>query len=130
MSIGVDRFIEEMRSIGWNVSGPFASGGHNWVIIEGYCVPCGRFALMGLRIAIPVPPDFPATCLAGFYVSPKLIAAAEMQGLAVHARPETAGLPGEWQYWSRKFPDGKPWKAGDHARRLPPHWSGVLCRVT
>jgi hypothetical protein len=129
MKIGVDRFIDDMRAKGWTVIGPLASGDQQWAIIDEYSVPAGRFAGNLIRIALPIPPDFPATCPAGFYVSPKLIALPEMQSLAVHTRGETASLPGEWQYWSRKFPDGHIWKAGDNPGRLPPHWNGVLSRV-
>lgn len=96
--IGVHRLIDDLRAIGLAVEGPLGSNGLEWLIVNSVEVFGGRFDGATIRIAVPVPGDFPATPPGGLYVSPKIVPAALMSGLGVHDRNnETAGLLGEWQ---------------------------------
>lgn len=127
--IGFDRFVDDFRSLGWTVDGPFESGGHHWAILRRFHVPAGRYMGQIIDVAIPAPGDFPATPPGGLYVSPLLVPANEMAGLSVHDRAaETAGIPGSWQYWSRPVPPGT-WQPTRAARRLINHWNAVMSNV-
>lgn len=127
--IGLERFVEDFRAMGWTVDGPLQSGGLRWAIIHEFIVPAGRFSGRVIDVAIPAPDDFPATPPGGLYVSPDLIPVNEMGGLSVHDRAgETAGLPGRWQYWSRPVPPGT-WQPMRGIRRLINHWNAVMANV-
>lgn len=129
MTIGVDRLLAELRSVGQAVDGPIASNGWRWVLIGKFEVIGGRFTGQIVQVAVPVPDDFPATPPGGFYVSPKIVPADQMAALNVHDRSnETAGIPGDWQYWSRPIPPGT-WKPTNPSRRLITHWNAVMCNV-
>ena len=129
MKIGVNRLIEDMRAIGHAATGPFASNGWEWLIIENYVIMVGRFAGQVVRLAIPVSADYPATPPGGLYISPCIVPTTEMGGLNIHNRAnETAGLAGEWQYWSRPIPPGT-WRPDNGARRLIAHWNTVMANV-
>jgi hypothetical protein len=62
MTVGVNRLIDDLRAVGWKVTGPlFCSGNMDWVIADDFPIPAGRFAGMVVRVAVPVQPDYPAT---------------------------------------------------------------------
>lgn len=129
MEFGINRLTKDLRAIGLTVEGPFSSGGLTWLIVAAYTIIGGRFAGHVVRIAVPVPPDYPQTPPGGLYVSPNIAPASEMGGLSIHDRSnETGQLPGVWQYWSRPIPPGT-WKPSDGARRLRTHWNAVFMNV-
>jgi hypothetical protein len=69
-----------------------------------YLVESGRHAGRKVRLGLVVPGDFPATCPSGPHVSPQIHAIGQQGGHpagAVHA----SDFGGDWQYWSRPFPD-------------------------
>ena len=41
--IGLERFVEDLRALGWTVDGPLQSGGQQWAIVRGFFVPAGRY---------------------------------------------------------------------------------------
>jgi hypothetical protein len=127
--LGVSRLKAELEAVGVSPEGPIKSGGLEWLIVGDFTPPGGRFLGTKLRVAVPVPPDFPQTPPGGLYVGPKLIPDAEMSGLNIQHRPnETGELPGEWQYWSRPIPPGT-WTPANSARRLVAHWNAVMMNV-
>ena len=126
--LGVNRLKAELEAIGVSPKGPFASGGLEWLIVRNFNPPGGRFLGTPLSIAVAVPADFPQTPPGGLYVSPKVIPDGDMSGLNIQHRPETASLPGEWQYWSRPVPPNT-WTPGNPARRLLTHWNAVMTNV-
>lgn len=126
MSIGVDRLIEDLRALGHTVEGPLSSNGCQWLVINGYTIATGRFVGRVVRLAVPVQPDYPATPPSGLYISPRLVPPAEMDRLKVHDRSsETAGLGGDWEYWSRPIQEGT-WRPNNGAHRLIAHWNTVM----
>ncbi len=129
MTIGIDRMLQDFRALGQEVEGPFTSNGWEWAVVREFLVPGGRFAGNVIRIGVPAPADWPSTPPGGLYVSPRLVPPDQMAGLSVHDRGnETAGLSGEWQYWSRPIPPNT-WKPTGSARRLITHWNAVMCNV-
>lgn len=129
MTIGVDRLIADLRGLGHAAEGPFESNKWQWLVIQGYTIAAGRFAGEVVRLAVPVPSEFPAVPPGGLYISPKLVPDAEMGGLNIHDRSgETKELGGEWQYWSRPIAEGT-WRPGLGAKRLVAHWNTVMSNV-
>ena len=127
MLLGVERLMVDLRAVGQAVEGPFDSGGMRWLIVSNYPVPGGRFFGQVVNVAVAVPADYPQTPPGGLYVNARLVPAAEMPALAVHERPETGQLPGEWQYWSRPIREG--WSGENGARRIITHWNAVTSNV-
>jgi len=127
MLLGVERLIADLRAIHQKVEGPFNSGGLRWLIVPDYLIPGGRFFGNIAKVAIAVPNDYPQTPPGGLYVSPKLVPVGDMAKLSVQDKPETAQLPGEWQYWSRPIKEG--WSAENGARRIIAHWNSVMNNV-
>lgn len=127
MLLGVERLIADLRAINQVVEGPFDSGGFRWLIVPNYPIPAGRFLGEMVKIAVAVPNDYPQTPPGGFYIGAKLVPTGEMAGLHVHDRPETAQLPGDWQYWSRPISGG--WQGENAARRIVKHWNAVMNNV-
>ena len=127
MLLGVERLMVDLRTVGQTVEGPFDSGNLRWLIVRSYPIPTGRFAGQVVNVAVPVPGDYPQTPPGGLYVNARLVPQAEMAGLHVHDRPETAQLPGEWQYWSRPIQEG--WPGTNGAKRIITHWNGVMSRA-
>ncbi len=124
--LGVNRLMEDLRALGHTVEGPFQSGGIQWLIVNEHNILTGRLAGQVVRVAVPVQPDYPATPPGGLYISPRLVPPADMGRLSIHDRSnETAGLGGEWEYWSRPIPPGT-WKPENGARRLVVHWNSVM----
>jgi len=127
--IGYERFIADFRVLGYEVEGPLDSGQYKWAIINAFPIVGGRFACNTVRVAIPVPGDYPTTPPGGLYVSPCIVPGEQMQRLNVHDRQnETAQLPGQWQYWSRPIPQGT-WPGPHAAKRLVAHWNAVFTNV-
>jgi hypothetical protein len=129
MELGVNRLIQELKAIKQEVDGPFTSGGQQWLVLPSYTIVGGKFADQVVRLAVAVPADFPQTPPGGLYVSPRIVAPEEMGRRAVHDRPETSELGGDWQYWSRPIPPGT-WTPANPARRLVAHWNMVMFDVT
>jgi Prokaryotic E2 family E len=126
---GIQRFLSDAAERHLAVSGPLSSGGLDWAIIDSYEVVTGRFAGQRIRIAVPIPPDYPMTPPGGLYISPWLVEPPEMAARNIQERPgETSALPGAWQYWSRPIPPGT-WQSENGVKRLVTHWNAVLTNV-
>ena len=129
--------LEDLRALGLKPEGPFQSGNSQWVILPDYEIPAGRFVGTKIRLAVPVPADYPATPPGGLHVSPDIVPAQDMGARNIHDRQsETEKLPGKWQYWSRPYPKTRgnegetKWRAdAQSTRRLQSHWNAVLSHV-
>ncbi|HEX8520903.1 MAG TPA: E2/UBC family protein [Tepidisphaeraceae bacterium] len=125
MDIGVERLIADLQAVGFTVEGPVESGKRKWAIVKKYLITAGPFRGRVVDLAIPAPPDYPATPPGGIYISPQI---ARLGHLNVHDRSnETKDLPGEWQYWSR--PAAK-WDASKGGKCLQAHWVAIFSNYT
>lgn len=105
---GVDAFVQGLRGLGYEPA--LLPGKSDHAVID-YVVESGRFAGTKVRLGFIVPQDFPITAPSGPHVSPHIhpINSGGQHPIgAVHrdqAAPFQEALGGEWQYWSRPFPD-------------------------
>jgi hypothetical protein len=104
-SVGV--FIEGLKNLEYS---PAPLPGKPDHMVIDYEVPTGRFAGKKVRLGFIVPADFPMTPPSGPHVSPRIhpITGGGGQhptgGVSLSPTFEE-GAGGEWQYWSRSFPD-------------------------
>lgn len=101
-------FMNGLRKIGFE---PVALPDRNDCVTFDYVVQTGKFAGKTVQLGLIVPPDFPNTPPTGPHVSPQ-IHPAGIQGPhptgnihLQHAGPFQQARGGDWQYWSRPFPD-------------------------
>ena len=109
---GVDAFVHALRTLGF---APIALPDKADHMVFDYVVPTGLFAGRAVRLGFVVPADFPLTPPSGPYISPH-IHPIKTDGHhptgGIHqsqAEPFQRALGGEWQYWSRPYPD---WATG------------------
>ena len=87
-----------------------------------YVVPVGPRRDEEVGLAFRVPPDWPANPPTGPFVSPRLLPINPSCGrgrpwdsvheATAHGLPDSAG---DWQYWSRPFPQLPGWPATDRS---------------
>jgi hypothetical protein len=105
---GVALFLEGLEKMGFKPSQLKAHADH---IVIDYLVPVGRFAGKQVRHGFVVPGDFPMTPPSGPHVSPhihplKADGQHPTGGIhSAHAAVFQNALGGEWQYWSRPYPE-------------------------
>jgi len=107
---GVAVFTEGLRGMGLDPKPLPNLPDH---IVMDYVVQSGRFAGRSVRLGFVVPPDFPMTTPTGPYVSPHVLPIHPNSDVGhplggVHesqAAPFRQGAGGDWQYWSRPFPE-------------------------
>jgi hypothetical protein len=108
MDTGPEIFIKGLRDLGY--SPETLPGKLDHVVID-YEVQSGKFAGKKLRHGFIVPPDFSAIPPTGPHISEDIHTikgGGEHPTGGVHrdhAKPFQEVLGGEWQYWSRPFPD-------------------------
>lgn len=106
--MGVESFIRGLRELGYDPTTLAERPDH--VVID-YIVESGKFMGRMVRHGIIVPVDFPLTAPSGPHVSPHIhpiMSGGQHPTGGVHqdqALPFQQSLGGEWQYWSRPFPD-------------------------
>lgn len=105
---GIEVFTQGLRALGYN---PVALPKKPDHVVIDYEIQSGRFAGKKVRLGFIVPADFPMTPPSGPHVSPHIHPIktdGEHPTGAVHqaqAQPFVVGAGGQWQYWSRPFPD-------------------------
>lgn len=89
-----------------------------------YVVPVGGRRGEEVRLAFRVPPDWPANPPTGPFLSPRMLPINPSCGRgrpwdSVHeaAAHGLADPSGEWQYWSRPFPQLPGWAATDRSTK-------------
>lgn len=105
MITGTQAFVDGLRQLGYQPAVLTDRPDH--VVID-YEVETGRFAARKVQLGFVVPPDFPLTAPSGPHVSPHIHPVGkggQHPDGAVHDSVFTQALGGEWQYWSRPFPD-------------------------
>ncbi len=107
---GVKAFVAELEALGYKST---VLKDTSNVVID-YVVPTGKFAGRNVRLGFDVPTDFPMTSPGGVHVSPRI---HPNKAGKVHPTEGISDSPnfqakagGEWQYWSRPFPDWAPVK--------------------
>lgn len=112
MTSGVDIFEAGVRSLGHIPER--APGAPNHIVFP-YTVTCGSFEGTEVRLGLHIPPDFPMTAPSGPHVFPILFAddgtgQVPRGGVHLNHDPTFAQhFGGEWQYWSRPYPN---WSGG------------------
>lgn len=104
---GVEAFAHGLREMGYD---PQVVPGQPNHLYFDYEVPVGKFAGTLVKLGLVIPDPFPVSGTpSGPHVSPRLIPINPHAGPhpthGVHESPFTTLLGGEWQYWSRPFPD-------------------------
>lgn len=104
---GVEAFAHGLREMGYD---PQVVPGQPNHLYFDYEVPVGKFAGTLVKLGFVVPDPFPVSGTpSGPHVSPRLIPMNPQGGAhpthGVHDSPFSTLLGGEWQYWSRPFPD-------------------------
>jgi hypothetical protein len=69
-----------------------------------YVVETGKHAGRKVRLGFVVPGDFSATCPSGPHVSPQIHPIGQQGGHPTGA-VNASDFGGDWQYWSRPFPE-------------------------
>lgn len=108
MTTGVAAFEEGLLRLGYQPRNLPGKPDH---IVFDYVVETGRFSGTRVKMGLIIPGDFPLTSPSGPHISqhihPINPSGQHPKG-AVHkdqAIPFQESLGGEWQYWSRPFPN-------------------------
>jgi hypothetical protein len=106
-------FIQGLRDLGLAVE----ERAENYVTFP-WEVPVGARAGERIRLGLQVPPDVEETPPSGPHVSPQLLPLSQTNpgthpSDGIHASP----LGGEWQYWSRPFPNPPGWASTDRSAK-------------
>lgn len=105
---GVEVFFQGLQELGYCPKPLPDKPDH--VVID-YEVQTGRFAGQKVRQGFIVPADFPMTPPSGPHISPHIHPIKPDGGHPTgavhqtHSQPFESGAGGEWQYWSRPFPN-------------------------
>lgn len=114
MIYGPARLVAELEALGYKVALVKAPDGTPFAVLEGFVVPCGRFADREIDLGLQATPDFPRTVASAIHVhvTPQLF---ETSDSLPNVRNITASVLGSaWRYWSHNF----GWKEERSARRL------------
>ncbi|MGH8493097.1 MAG: hypothetical protein ACRERR_08345 [Moraxellaceae bacterium] len=105
--VGVAAFIYGLKEMGYDPQVPPSQPDH---VYFDYEVPVGKFAGIKVKLGFSIPPSFPVSGVpSGPHVSPHVLPLNPQSGPhpshGVHASPFSSLVGGDWQYWSRPFPD-------------------------
>lgn len=104
----IDVFLTGLRDLGYEPMIPSKYPDH---VVFDYEVKIGRFAGQKMHIGLVVPSDWPLTPPGGPHVSPRLHPpssdGAHPTGhiFPGHSKNFASAIGGDWQYWSRPFPN-------------------------
>jgi hypothetical protein len=101
-------FIKQMKELGYAIE----------VISDDrigfHFVPrLGRFRGQRLDMGFVVNDDFPANCPGGPHIKPRLLP-LNPEGVHPNGKVHESPFGGEWEYWSRPYPD---WNVSDRTAR-------------
>jgi hypothetical protein len=100
MITGIDRLIEDLTHLNFEVFKVSDKNGLFYAVITGFIIPAGSFAGRVINLAIPAPTDYPRSLGASIHISPHIAEFKNVKGLRnVIASP----LGPDWQYWSYSF---------------------------
>ncbi len=107
INTGVEVFTQGLVALGYS---PVPLSGKLDHVVIGYEVPTGRFAGEKVRLGFIVPADFPLTAPSGPHISPHIHPINNQNighplGGVQHSQIFADSAGGEWQYWSRPFPN-------------------------
>jgi hypothetical protein len=93
-------FIDQLKTLGYAVEN--LDGDR---IAFPYVPRTGKFRGQQLTLGFAVSDDFPANCPSGSHVKPRLLPMKADGDKHPHDRIHESPFGGEWQYWSRPFPN-------------------------
>lgn len=105
----IDDFAVDLRNLGYE---PEIKGDY---VHFDYEVPVGSRLGETVKLALRIPPDWPANPPSGPFVTPRLLpinpSAGQRPWAAVHEATSQGmeDAAGAWQYWSRPYPANPGW---------------------
>lgn len=106
MKTGIDAFLEGLVDLGFT---PQVLENKPEHVIFGYEIETGRHANKKIMLGLVIPSDFPMSPPSGPHVNSE-IHPIQSGGVhptgGIHQSPDfQTALGGNWQYWSRPYPD-------------------------
>lgn len=92
-----DDFEEYLKRNGWPFEKRGPENGLFFYIVNDYQVPNGQNAGKRIRMAFPIPTDYPSTAPYGVHLGAGHCLTGSIPGVNASA------LGGEWQFWSRRM---------------------------
>lgn len=100
MIFGIDKLVEDLKELNFNISRATDSSGIVYAVITGFQIPAGSFAGRVINLAIPAPTDYPRSVGASIHLTPHI---AKFENIPPFRNVTTSNLGADWQYWSYKF---------------------------
>ena len=100
MSYGIDRLIEDLKQLNFNVTKATDSNGVVYAVITGFNIPAGSFAGRVINLALPAPTDYPRSLGASMHISPHI---TKFENIPNIRNVMASHLGPDWQYWSYRF---------------------------
>ena len=123
---GPERFIGDLRELGFVVAEQQAPSGERFAVISPFEVPGGRFSGRMIDLALQCTADFPRTVASAIHVrsTPQLYdygdSVPNVRNIAKSA------LGDAWRYWSHNF----GWQGERSARRLISQINGIFLNAS
>jgi hypothetical protein len=102
VSIGVNRLIDDLVDLGFNVSVIKDGADVNYAVISNFEIPAGSFSGKIIDLAIPAPDQYPQLFGASIHLKsdPHLLPFGQIPGVR---NVIASNLGPVWQYWSYQF---------------------------
>jgi len=97
---GIDRFVEELAELGFDVYKTVGSDNNDYALIRNFKIPLGRFAGRIIELGFQIPKDYPRLIHPSIHVkaSPQLL--EHKDSIANVRNIIESKLGNEWRYWS------------------------------
>ena len=126
MTYGAQRFICDLRDLGFAVTEERAPSGELFAVISSFEVPAGKFEGRIIDLGLQCTPDFPRTVASAIHVraTPQLYEYAD--SIANVRNIQQSSLGALWRYWSHNF----GWQGERSARRLISQINRIFLNAT
>lgn len=100
MKVGIERLIEDLAGLNFNVSKVKDSNNQDYAVIDDFEIPAGTLAGRIIKLGIPAPTDYPRSFGASIHVNQHLVPFGNVPNVR---NVVNSALGAEWQYWSHRF---------------------------